>query len=263
MPWLKSGDNAATYPQLLHIAAHPEADDRLVNEVAGFLWRCAMQSAGHMTDYEVDYGTAFLMSPTRALALIDVACWAGLMCSVPDASPPRWVITDDPEFIHIRLRDAVMWERQRDRDRKNPELTMPVRLRDGDACRYCSEVVNFGARSGKRSGTYDHRVAGEAGTHETMVVACRSCNSKRGTADELPLLPAPANPYHSPRTVVELEKHGYNVKSEPTASGRTQARPSDLVSSGSTQARPSDLVSSGSTQARPSDLVSSGSTQAR
>lgn len=232
MPWLRSGDNAATYPSLLQVAARDDSDDRLVNEVAGFLWRCAMQSAGHMTDYEIDMGTAMLMGQSRTVALLEVAHWAGLMAPVPESTPERWCIVDDPEFIGIRLKEAVQWERQRDRDRKNPDLTLPVRARDGDSCRYCGTVVNFKAKSGKRSGTYEHLDPGQPADVDTYVVACRGCNSARKDGDPLPLLPVPSNPYYHPETIGMLTKHGLDP-----ARPRTQREdaPGDPTPSGGTR----------------------------
>ena len=70
MPWLRAGDNAATHPSVMALLTVRGADDRTANEVFGFVMRCAMQSAGHMTDYRVDLGTAHLLAGDRAETLL-------------------------------------------------------------------------------------------------------------------------------------------------------------------------------------------------
>lgn len=208
MPWLKSGDNAATYPTLLAVGALDGADDRLLNEVAGFVWRCASQSAGHLTDGLVDLGTAVLVGGSRTRALLDVAVAAGLLSAVSVEGRPAYRIVEDPEFLHIRDKEAVLWERQRDRDRKNPELTSAVRKRDGDSCRYCGVVVNFLDRKSGRAGTYDHYEPGQPASLTTYVVACKAHNSSMRDGERLPLLDPPHTPYYSIKTLEFLEAHG-------------------------------------------------------
>lgn len=230
MPWLRVGDNAATYPLLLAVAAVEGADDRLLNEVGGWLWRCATASAGHMTNGVIDAGTAALFGGSRTGVLVKTAVSVGLLHPVAGSTPPAWRLIDDPEFLHIRDRDAVMWERQRDRDRKNPQLTAHVRLRDGDACRYCGQVVDFRARKGGRSGTYDHTEPGQAATPETYVVCCRTCNSKMGDGERLPLLPAPTEPYYAEKTRTWLDDHG--LTPQPGRYRSEPARPTDELTEG-------------------------------
>lgn len=229
MPWLRSGDNAATYPALLAVAMTEGADDRTLNEVRGWLQRCAEQSAGHLTDGVIDAGTAYLMGGSRTPALVAAAIETGLLTEVPGSRPQAWQIIDDPEFLHIRSRASVEFDRQRDRDRKNPELTAPVRLRDGDACRYCGQVVNFRARTGGRAGTYDHTDPGQPATVATYVVCCKGCNSKMKDGERLELLPAPAPPFFHPATLEWLHDHGM----KPPAGYRSDpARPDQGLTPG-------------------------------
>lgn len=220
MPWLRSGDNAATYPPLLALAAAQGGDDRLLNETAGWLWRCAMQSAGHLTDGLIDRGTAYLLGGSRTPALAAAAVEAGLLV----AEGQGWRLVDDPEFIHIRSRESVEFDRQRDRDRRNPDLTAPVRFRDGDACRYCGLVVNFKARTGARAGTYDHTDPGQPATVATYVVCCKGCNSKMKDGGRLELLKAPATPFYHPATIEWLHGHGLTppdgYRSDPARPGQ-------------------------------------------
>ena len=225
MSWVRGGDTAGTHPALLAVREHPDHDDRLLNEVRGFLHGCAALASAHDQDYVVTRGTAIEVGGTsRAAALIEVALWAGLFTdTVPlDRGRVGYVLIDDPKFLHIRTKAAKEWEAQRKADSSNLALTVPVRLRDGDGCRYCGVVVTWGDTRSARGGTYDHRQPGQRGTLDTVVVSCRGCNAGRGTdlgADAAyPLMPVPAQPYYCGKTATWLTANGH-----PTSA--TTARP--------------------------------------
>lgn len=213
MPWTRTGDNAATYPKLMVTAGLRGADERTVNEVAGWLWRCAFQSAAHMTDYAIDMGTAWMLGGARTEELIALCTKAGLLSEVRTAGVRSLKLIEDPEFIHIRLRKEVEWERVQRRDTRDPRLRVPVLLRDGDQCRYCGVVVMWRGQTSNRSGCLDHRVPGEAGTPDTMVVACMRCNSSRNDNpqwdDDNPIQPPPASPLYGRHTAAYLTQHGH------------------------------------------------------
>lgn len=205
MPWLRAGDTSAMFPKLLSIVVDTRFDDRLINEAMGFLFRCATQAASYITDYVVDPGTAYAVAGSRAGELADVCVRAGLMEVVDLDGVRGWKIIDDPEFLHMKTAEEIAWEKQRKADNGNPALIIPVRLRDGDACRYCGKVVKWTARKGKLAGTYDHRQPGHAATVDTLVVCCGECNAKRGNdpdADKrVPLLPKPTPVYFDKSTI--------------------------------------------------------------
>ena len=223
MTWVRTGDNAANHPVVLAPLEREDCDDRLVNEVFGFVMLCAHQSAAHLTDYVVTKAAAISLggSRKRAAYLIDVAIEAGYFTPIEVDGRSAFQLINDPEFIHLRLKDEVDWERQRKRDNNNPALTVPVRLRDGDGCRWCGVIVNWSDRKGGRGGTIDHLEPQHRATVDTAVVACKSCNSSRqdgstprGMRD---LLPEPEDPYYSESTVEWLqgnkwrERHGLAV----------------------------------------------------
>ena len=221
MPWLKAGDNAATHPAVLRVGSQGGS----TNEVFGFVMRCALQSAGHTTDYIVDRGTAMLVGEGNHDRLLREAVKAGLMKACRHEGMRAWRLIDDPDFLHIRLRKEIDWERQQRADSSNPALTAPVRLRDGDACRYCGAVVSWAARKGPRRGSYDHRVPGEAATVDTLVVACGQCNSGRRddphADDRYPLRPVPLSPYYSEPTRKFLASQGLSVVANEQRPGIT------------------------------------------
>ncbi|APE10778.1 hypothetical protein BO226_17550 [Rhodococcus sp. 2G] len=179
----------------------------------GFVSLCATLSAAHTSDYLVSFGVACQVGHGAERELIDICVRAGLMEEVEVDGTRMWKIVDDPEFLHMRTRDEIEWERQRKADNSRPDLVIPIRLRDGDACRYCGRVVKFepGARKGGFVGTYDHRVPKQAATVDTLVVACTACNAGRKddplADDRYPLLPPPSKPYYSAHTRKWIAEH--------------------------------------------------------
>lgn len=225
MPWARLTDTAATHPIVLAVAEHPDADDRSVNEVFGFMLRLAAMSAQYLTDYVFWYSSAVQMAGSKSQAdhLLELAAFAGY--GVQDVEPGSgrrfFRLVADPDFVHIKTAEEVAWERDRKANNGDLSIIVPVRWRDGDACRYCGKVVNWADRKGGKGGTYDHRLPGQSGTWHSEVVACRSCNSIRGNASKglppsegmaaadriRPLLTPPDRPYYSPRTREWLNGH--------------------------------------------------------
>lgn len=231
MTWAKVSDDSAFNPVALAPAEHPDFDDRLINEVFGFVMRCATQSGAHLTDYIISRGTALQVAgPSRLDAMLEVGIFAGYLTVVEVDGRTAYKIIDDPNFIHLRPREEVEWERVQRRDSADVSLRIPVRFRDGDACRYCARVVDWDSRTGGMGGTYDHLdPLNPETTVDTFVVACRTCNSarKRGdTSFPLALRNAPEEPYYSPTTRkmfqgnVWAKTHGYAL---PPSKGRRKA----------------------------------------
>ena len=219
MAWLRKGDNAATHPFVMALYDVDPTDERLVNEALGFLQRCAEQSAGHLTDGVIDRGTAVLMGgPSRWESLVAACVQAGLLTRHGRGKRPAWKIAEDADFLHIRSRSELEYERRRKRDAANPDLVVPARLRDGDGCRYCGQVVLWRARRGLRRGTYHHREGRHTKTTtvEMFVVACHGCNLQLGdeglAAEQMyPLLPPPSEPFYGADTVELLANNGVTV----------------------------------------------------
>ncbi len=218
MPWVRLGDSAATYPPLMSLAADPAADERTVNEATGWLLRCAFQSGAHLTDYVIDLGTAYMLGGARTDELVRMCVAAGLLTETVTSSGFRaWKLVADPEFVHLRLREEIEWERQQRRDTRDPHLTVPVRLRDGDQCRWCGVLVQWRGKRTARTGSVDHLDPGKAGTVATLVVACTGCNGARKNnaelwADNHSLRPVPKAPRYGRWTAEFLAANGYPVQ---------------------------------------------------
>lgn len=227
MAWQRSGDTGATYPPLMAVRGDRRSDDRTINEVAGFLWRLSMQSGAHLTDYVVDVGTVEMLGPaTRASELVRLCVKQGLLTKVPGG----YRIVQDPDFIHLRLRAEVERERQQRGDTADLALTVPVRRRDGDHCRWCGIGVVWPGRKTKRSAELDHLHpdkldAGIPTTVDDLVIACRGCNRTRaGNRAEWDsahtLRPVPVRPFYTGWTADFLTENGY-----PTQPSSDSARP--------------------------------------
>lgn len=215
MAWLRAGDTAAMDERVLGIAELADADERAVNEVFGFVMRLFLQAAQQGTDYRVSMGTAMVLSP-RFQTLLDQAARAGLLSLGEEDGRKVIQLVADPEFLHMRTREEIAWENERKADTSDMSLVIPVRVRDGDACRYCSKVVSFGMRRGNRAGTYDHLIPGQrARSIDELVVACSGCNSGRGDGEgdrgpRYSLLPPPSEQqrYYSSATLEWFKDQG-------------------------------------------------------
>lgn len=261
MVWKRDSDNVAFDPRVVDVLEHPLADKRSVNEVWGFYQRMMAELANHPNDtHRVSYAQALTIAGgerEQLEVLWDQCVFAGLGSVVElDGGRRAFQCLADPEFVHVLTLTEEQWNRQQKRDNSNPEITVPVRMRDGDVCRYCGLVVWFGQKKGDKRGTYDHRPPGLPGSAETTVVACGACNSARGTlgkglppeealaaADErFPLLPAPGEPYWSPSTREWLRSHlriiaAAGLEPPPLADEGTKPLPAGSPAPGAAAAR--------------------------
>lgn len=219
MPWLKEGDAAANHPIVLAAMEMEDADDRILNECFGWVNRCATQSAAYEKDYIITVGTAKLMAGSigRYHALVKAAKFCGYITDteikVDGESRQAFKLVEDNDLFHMILKDERAWTNQRKKDQRNPKLTAPVRLRDGDACRYCGKTVSWNDRVSGRAGSYDHTRPGEEATVDTYVVCCKECNGRRSNDPDSiwRTLAAPEEPLYGPQTVEFLDGHGITV----------------------------------------------------
>ncbi|HEX7992298.1 MAG TPA: hypothetical protein VF506_00155 [Streptosporangiaceae bacterium] len=223
MAWKKESDTAAYHPIVLAPLTFVQWPEHLTgldfaNLVWGVISRAATQSAQYKTDYVVRAGVLANTAGDNWRHWVAVAVRAGYLTPVElDSGEEAWLLVEDSEdLFHIRRRAEIEWEARRKKDNANDSLTVPVRLRDGDGCRYCGCVVDWNARRGSRAGTYDHRIPGRgAQGPEDLRIACAACNGRRKDredADEiLPPKPVPASPFYGEETVDLLAKHGHQV----------------------------------------------------
>lgn len=265
MTWTRGSDDAGSYPDLMKVAGHADADERLVNELAGFVFRCYFQVARHTTDYVVDPGTAQMIGLSRWSALVALAEWAGLMTPIDKDGIKQWVMKADPSFMHVPTRAEIEWARQRKKDLDDPRLWVGILLRDGDNCRWCGIIVHWSGPKTSRSGVFDHLEPGQPGTVATMVTACSQCNQGRG-ADTVAwdsrhtLRPEPKRPIFGQHTAGRLTRNGWptepNHASDQTTAtaGADTARPDQAVRS-ATPTPSSGRATAAAGTARPDQAV--------
>ncbi|WP_053072573.1 hypothetical protein [Corynebacterium renale] len=129
MAWLRVGDNIVTHPLMSRLLEACEYDHALKNEAFGLFISMATVSAAHLTDYVVEPGLVGQFAPGHETRLLDVLREAGLVKNHKDEATSRWLyaLENDEEFVHMRSKAEVELDRDRQRDRRNPELSIPVR----------------------------------------------------------------------------------------------------------------------------------------
>lgn len=264
MPWLKVSDQAANHPIVLSALEMEDADDRVMNELFGFVARCAVSAAAYETDYVLSVGVIKQiagMSRWAPLTAAAVAC-GYFQTMQDDEGRVLYRLAEEKDLFHMILKDERAWANQQKRDVGNTKLTVPARKRDGDQCRWCGKIVSWkGDRRSGRAGTYEHLHPGEPATVDTLVIACGACNfARRDDAVNWAgsLRPAPETPYYGAETVEYLRKHGVTV--QPSGSLPIEV-PGARATASLTPVEPQSLVEptpayAGSTE--PSDQQSPG-----
>ncbi|MBC3186303.1 hypothetical protein H7347_06915 [Corynebacterium sp. zg-331] len=201
MPWLRIGDETLTHPMMFKLLRACGGNIALRNEAYGALVLMASVSAQQCTDYVVDPGLVAMIAPGRFPEIMDVLETAGLVSKITDEDGyEMWKITDIDELLHMRLKAEVDIDRRRKNDGRRPDLMIPVKIRDGDQCRWCGKSVKWGDQKSGRGATIDSLNGHVDSTVDTLVVSCRTCNSKRGRGEELTLRPAPETPWYTEKT---------------------------------------------------------------
>jgi hypothetical protein len=151
--------------------------------------------------------------------VLKFALRSGLLSKIKtDDGLVAYKLLDDPNLVHIRTKAELEWSAQQRNDTRDTRLSVPIRKRDGDACRYCAVIVHWTGRTSSRKGTLDHLRPGEPGTVETMVVACLACNSEQRDAEGAEreqLNPPPRAPFYSEYTARWLSKNGHPTLPTP------------------------------------------------
>ena len=219
MPWLKVSDTAAQHRIVWRALEIPGASMQSMWSLFGQVLALAVEAAAFKTDYIIERGSVlkFTGTPEAAEKFIADAMFCGYLTGeVPlDDGRIAYRLIEDEDLFHMRLREEIDWENRRRNDTRNGALIVPIRARDGDACRWCGNVVYWGNQKGGRGATYDHLNPGvPAETPEDMVVACRSCNSSRkdNAGWAVDLLPAPSRPYFSAKSAAWLTENGVPIK---------------------------------------------------
>ena|GEM_PF-481115 len=257
MPWLRIGDNVTTHPKMASLLEATDFDHQKKLTVWAAFVSLATISAAHLLDGVLEMGALAQVAPGMEKEILDLMVAAEWAKREQDANGRWHIVLDlsDPEFVHARTKEEVERERTRRNENRNPEFAIPVRVRDGDKCRWCGHAVNFNDHKSSREGTIDSLTKHEGSTVDTMVVACRGCNSGREQSpDKFKLLPEPKMPWYRDSTIRWINAHPYAV-----ANGIHIDNGQQEISIGTEQQKESKLIGLSSpeedmpTWAQPSD----------
>lgn len=226
MSWLKQSDVSANHPLVLRVLEMDEADDRLLNEMYGWVNRCATQSAAFDRDYIVEVGTAKQMAGlSRYKELLKAALSCGIFeeKEIEENGSMRRVLklVEEEDLFHMILKSDKEREKNRRADTYDLAKKGAIIKRDGAECRWCGRMVTFGNdRKSIKAGTIDHLDPKDLDNSDPtpidrLVVACTSCNSSRkdGGFWDKELRPAPRTPYFTADAAAWLrDKAGILVK---------------------------------------------------
>lgn len=239
MAWGRSDDTTTLHPRVIALAS--ARDERQLNEAWGFIHRAFCWSSQNLTDGFIPEAIVLTLAGSRATSLVRVAQQASILGPKekdPELGMRGWrLILDLDDLLHLRTKAEVTAERDYRAQLRDPEEFGPVRLRDGDQCRYCGVIVRWKDNTSARGALLDHVVKGEP----EMVVSCRKCNGIKGskTLEEagLTLKRPPKNPYFSDYTRKLLTRHGFAVPPNQTESvTQPQARADEEVDDAATGA---------------------------
>ena len=214
MAWVRWGDTANFAKEFVkaHELAAERGDPRLVLELKGALFTLVTYSAEQWTDYVITYGAAVSqLGMANITAILEDLITIGALQDISTDSERKYRLVErDALFNIIKTTDKTL-RAKRKRDLNRGSLQVPVLLRDGSNCRYCSIEVNWKDHSSEYGGTFDHREPDKETTPENYVVCCRGCNQLRyelgeDAETELPLLEPPEVPIYDDFILMKLLK---------------------------------------------------------
>ena len=167
MPWARLDESAMDHPKVSALA-----DGAFRLWVQGLVYCQRFLTDGYISDVALRGQRAY--SPKRKAELLTVGLWEQSETGVRvhdylDWNESREHVSEARRFARVRM--ALV---------RDPELRRAIQARDGNACRYCGQPVNWLDRKGPRGATYDHVVPGGGDDLTNLVVSCRGCNSRKG-----------------------------------------------------------------------------------
>ncbi|MEY8577229.1 hypothetical protein AALI21_02835 [Corynebacteriaceae bacterium 6-324] len=198
----------ATHPVIGKLLASTNFNHAVKNEAIGVLTQLAAISGAHLTDGLINTGSLAQVAPGRERQILSHFVEAEIAQEIWENEKLVAVqlVLDDEEFFHIKSKEEYEQDNARKRDYRKPGLWAQVRMRDGDACRWCGKSVSWSVKSGYRKATIDSLNGHKNSTPETLVVACGQCNSARGGGAEYSLLEPPERPIYGKHTVEFVKK---------------------------------------------------------
>lgn len=193
MPWFKGDDKAYANPKLRAVR---EASRGAMGGVA-FCWFYAAQQRtnGWLPQWVID--AEFKPAELEAVTTITANGRAPLLHRFDGNAAPedlcdcliglKWTPEMRGYWIHdwlqhnpSRAENTVHNAKRAELDDK--DLVLLIKERDGNACRYCLQVVPWADRKSARTLTIDHVDPTLAAGADNLAIACMSCNSRKKDA---------------------------------------------------------------------------------
>jgi len=188
MAWLRLDDGMDDDPIILNIARSRGEADRIL----GMLTAMMLYAARHLTDGFLPelivrehlrskrLREAFTHPPGGGAPLLHRR---GDTCECLEGR--AWPATGADYAIHHYLksnpsREEYDVQRAKGAELRDRELFAAVRHRDGDCCRYCGVKTRWADRRSGAGMVLDHIDPTTAAGAANLVIACRSCNSRKG-----------------------------------------------------------------------------------
>lgn len=170
MPWFNVDDGFAFHRKAVMAG----------NSAIGMWVRAGSWCARELTDgFVPDHMVRTMGTPAQAKRLVACGLWHR------DDERGGYQFHEYSDDGRNMTREQVLAQRAYDRRKaalqRDKDLVSAVRARDGDRCRYCGCLVNWGDRRGSVGATYDHVDPNGPNAIGNVVVACRGCNSRKGS----------------------------------------------------------------------------------
>lgn len=182
MAWYEAHQTMAKHPKTLKLARLLKVDRRYAVGLLHDLFSWALdvaQKYGELHDLTAEDIAAALDIPgKKGLATVDALVESGYL----EKDGENYSIHDWYDYagrLSERREEEKAYAKRKYNLYNDMRLIKQVRERDGDFCRYCGKLVNWKDRKGADGGTYDHVNPDGENLLDNIVVACRSCNSKK------------------------------------------------------------------------------------
>ena len=202
MTWVKIDEDTFEDPKI-----------EAVGHVAFVFWMASLCYCNkHMTDGRITRVGINKIAAAAKVAdpwpVVDELMRLEMLCREDDDDSPDnpgavWWIVNYSKYQPMRDRVAAQRAANARRQAlfRNEPLKAAIRQRDANTCRYCGTAVSWSDRRSPEAAGYDHVNPGGGNTFENLVVACRGCNSAKGSRTPesagMRLLPPP-NPHVPP-----------------------------------------------------------------
>jgi len=198
MVWHRQHDGADENPALMSMARTQREADLLLGIHTALQLYCAKHTTnGYLPELIVRrHLRGALLEKFVARGLLHIP---GQMCEcMKGIGWPDGMAFYAHDYLRYNpTQDEYDVDRAKKAELKDRQLHAAVRRRDRDLCRYCGELTKWADRVGGRGLVFDHVDPALANGAANLVVACRSCNSRKNRrtpeAAGMDLLPAPAD----------------------------------------------------------------------